>query len=164
MPDPVVVAKKPLKKKPLQQRKAEKTPDAKTKPAKRQSEARAASKAAGAGGAAHAGRGGKDQVSKASAGKAKNALSQWGAAIRSKIDRRKSYPSAAGGASGTVRLALTVSRSGALLGATVAGSSGVAALDKAALAAVRKAGKFPSAPQALDKASYSFTLALRFQR
>ncbi|MBN2631673.1 MAG: energy transducer TonB [Rhodobacteraceae bacterium] len=88
----------------------------------------------------------------------------WGAAIRARIERRKSYPAAAKGASGKVSLRLSISRAGQLTGASVAASSGNAALDQAALRAVRSAGRFPAAPKGLTDASYSFTLPITFSR
>lgn len=70
---------------------------------------------------------------------------RWASQVRSKIERRKRFP--AGGASGTVALAMSISGSGALNSVSVAGSSGNAALDRAALDAVRRAAPFPPAPE-----------------
>ena len=134
------------------------------KPAPPQTESRAASRAAGAGEAAQAGSRRQDPQATLAEGRAKSRLSEWGATIRSRIERRKSYPGAAGGASGPVGLSLTVSREGALIAAAVGRSSGNAALDAAALAAVRRAGGFPAAPQGLTKPSYAFTLTINFSR
>jgi protein TonB len=64
-------------------------------------------------------------------------------------------------ASGEVWLTLTVDRQGALLAVWVSGPSGNAALDRAALDAVRRAGRFPPAPAALDGASHVFDLPVR---
>lgn len=166
-PEPPKIAVKtpkaaPPKPKPEPRERAERPKQAKPAPA--QTESRAASRAAGSGGAAQAGTGGAEAQATVSSGTAKSLLSKWGATIRTRIERRKSYPAAAGRASGTVGLALSISRDGALLAASVGRSSGNAALDAAALAAVRKAGKFPAAPQGLDKASYSFSVAIRFSR
>jgi protein TonB len=58
---------------------------------------------------------------------------------------------AADGASGTVTVRLTVTRSGALADLSIAASSGNAALDEAALKAVRAAGRFPAAPEGLSQ-------------
>ena len=83
----------------------------------------------------------------------------WMADARRKIERRKRYPSAARGATGTVTLAVSVAASGALSGVSVAGSSGNAALDEAAASAVRRAAPFkPSA------AGYNFTVPMVFNR
>ena len=134
------------------------------KPAPQQSESRAAARAAGSGGAAQAGTSGADAQATVSAGTAKSQLSKWGASIRSRIERRKSYPTAAGRASGSVGLALRVGRDGTLQSASINRSSGNAALDAAALAAVRKAGKFPAAPTELTKPSYAFSISVTFRR
>ncbi|MBZ4023736.1 hypothetical protein CKO11_14880 [Rhodobacter sp. TJ_12] len=99
-----------------------------------------------------------------SAGRVKSLTAKWGATIRARIERRKSYPSAAGRASGSVGLALRVGRDGALVSASVNRSSGHAALDAAALAAVRRAGRFAPAPEGLTQPSYAFSLAVEFAR
>ncbi|WP_444453655.1 energy transducer TonB family protein [Rhodobacter capsulatus] len=174
LPDPVLLPPEPPKiavekpkpappkPKPVRREKVEKPKQA--KPAKEQSESRAASRAAGSGGAAQAGTGGAEAQATVSAGTTKSLLSKWGATIRTRIERRKSYPSAAGRASGSVGLALRVGRDGTLQAASVNRSSGHAALDAAALAAVRKAGKFPAAPTELTKSSYTFSVAVKFSR
>jgi len=86
----------------------------------------------------------------------------WGAAIRARVERRKSYPRDAGSASGTVTVEVSVARNGALLGVAVTSSSGSPALDAALLKAVRAAGRFPAAPAGLGEASYSFILPMNF--
>ncbi|SOC09577.1 energy transducer TonB family protein [Rhodobacter maris] len=164
-PAPPPEVKPEAKPKPKPER-AEKPPERqpKAKPAPQRAESRAASRAAGAGGATGAGTGGQAAQANLSAGAEKSLLSRWGAAIRARVERRKSYPSAAGRAEGTVTVALTVSPTGALAAASVTRSSGNAALDAAALAAVRKAGSFPAAPKELTKPGYSFSLAIKFAR
>ncbi|SIS50185.1 TonB family protein [Phaeovulum vinaykumarii] len=124
-----------------------------------------AQRAAGAGGGAAAGTAGP-AASRATLSPAQQAelRASWGAAIRARIEHRKSYPAAAGRAAGVVTLRLTVARSGALAGAHVARSSGHAALDAAALAAVRRAGHFPAAPRGLSAPQYTFSLGVRFAR
>lgn len=109
-------------------------------------EARAAAKPAAAAPAATARAGGGSRDS-------------WMADARRKIERRKRYPSAARGATGTVTLAVSVAASGALSGVSVAGSSGNAALDEAAASAVRRAAPFkPSV------SGYNFTVPMVFNR
>jgi len=171
LPDPVLLPPEPPKiaaeKPPLAPPKLKPAPREKVekpKPAKQPSESRAASRAAGSGGAAQAGTAGREAQATLSAGTAKSLLSKWGATIRTRIERRKSYPTAAGRASGSVGLALRVGRDGTLQAASVNRSSGHAALDAAALAAVRKAGKFPAAPPDLTQPSYAFSVAVTFRR
>jgi len=171
LPDPVllppeppkIAAEKPPlalpKPKPVRREKVEKP-----KPSKQPSESRAASRAAGSGGAAQAGTAGREAQATVSAGTTKSLLSKWGATIRTRIERRKSYPTAAGRASGSVGLALRVGRDGTLQAASVNRSSGHAALDSAALAAVQRAGKFPAAPPDLTQPSYAFSIAVTFRR
>jgi protein TonB len=67
---------------------------------------------------------------------------------------------AAGTSGGVATVRFTVSRSGAVSGAAVTGSSGVGAIDSAALAAVR--GGLPPAPAGVTQPSLAVTVPLRF--
>jgi len=176
LPDPVllppepprIAAEKPPpappKKLPPKPRPAPRENVEKPKPTKQPSESRAASRATGSGGTAQAGTAGREAQATVSVGTTKSLLSKWGATIRTRIERRKSYPTAAGRASGSVGLALRVGRDGTLQAASVHRSSGHAALDAAALAAVQRAGKFPAAPPDLTQPSYAFSIAVTFRR
>lgn len=93
---------------------------------------------------------------------AQDARAQWGAAIRKKVERRKAYPKAARGARGEVVVKMTVSRSGVLEAVAVARSSGNAALDEAALSAVRRTGGFPAAPDQVTGDRQVFSLPMQF--
>lgn len=128
------------------------------------SESSAAQQASGSGGGAVAGDGGQALAPSLSQGRIDDLTASWGAKIRARIERRKRYPMAADGASGTVTVRLTVSRSGALAALSIAASSGNAALDEAAIKAVRAAGRFPAAPEGVPQDSISFTLPMRFAR
>ena len=128
------------------------------------SESSAAQVATGAGGGAVAGNGGQAQAPSLSQARINDLTANWGATIRARIEKRKRYPLAADGASGTVTVRLTVTRSGALADLSVVASSGNAALDAAAVKAVRAAGRFPAAPEGLSQDSTSFTLPMRFAR
>lgn len=86
-------------------------------------------------------------------------MAEWGGAIRAHLQRRAP---ARGTGRGTVTLALSVGRDGRLVSANVAASSGDPHLDRAALAAVRGAGRLPPAPARLDGAQHRFSLPLRF--
>ncbi|MCU0815176.1 MAG: TonB family protein [Cypionkella sp.] len=160
-PDPV--AQRPAQTAPQRERAPE-------QPARRDAQAaapstgQAAQRAAGAGGGARAGQGGSSEAGTLSKAAIIDLRAEWGAKIRARIESRKRYPAGAGRATGTVTLRLTISRAGALTGVSVAGPSGHAALDEAALRAVRAAGKFPAAPAGLAEASYSFTLPMTFSR
>lgn len=134
-------------------------PAAKPRP---QAAAQAGQKAAGTGGGAQAGNAGKAQAATLSRAQVNDLKAGWGAAIRARVERRKRHP--AGAASGTVTVRLVVTAAGALAGVSVAKSSGNAALDAAAVAAVQGAGGFPPAPAGLPGGSHSFTLPMRFAR
>ena len=64
-------------------------------------------------------------------------------------------------ASGVVRLAVSISGSGAIRSASVRGSSGHAALDRAAVATARAASPYPAPP---GGSGFSFTVSLRYKR
>jgi periplasmic protein TonB len=91
-------------------------------------------------------------------------MADWGGRLRAKVDRARRYPAGADGATGKVTLRLTVASSGQVLAVRVTASSGQAALDRAALEAVKRAGRLPKAPAGLDRKSYSFNLPVLFTR
>lgn len=97
--------------------------------------------------------------SAASAAQRDSAMAQWSARIQSCIGRRASAPRNARG-QGTVLLSLTVGRDGAIRGVGIAGSSGNAAMDQAAVTAAQRAGRCPAAPAALTEAAYPFHLPI----
>jgi protein TonB len=86
-------------------------------------------------------------------------MSGWGAQIMARIERAR--PRVRG--SGQVTLTLQIARGGQLAALSVSQSSGDAALDEAAISAVRRAGRFPAAPDGLTDASYGFSLPIRFR-
>ncbi|SFO42369.1 outer membrane transport energization protein TonB [Roseovarius lutimaris] len=92
----------------------------------------------------------------------KSLISQWGASIRNRIERRKRYPSGTSD-SGTTVLRIAVSRPGRLNGVTIVRSSGSKTLDQAAIRAVKKA-RYPAAPTGLTAAQYNFNLPVSFTR
>lgn len=98
------------------------------------------------------------------AGQTQKLADRWGAAIRTKIQRRNRYPDGADGATGTVLLRLQVGRDGVLASVGIAQSSGHPVLDDAAVQAVRRVGRFAAAPGELTDTSYVFTLPLTFAR
>lgn len=142
-------------------------PRAEPQPERRSAPASAsapAQRAAGSGGGANAGASAGAASATLSAARTNDLMAGWGASIRARVERRKAYPRDAGSASGTATVRLSVSPGGELAGVALVGSSGNAALDAAALKAVRAAGRFPSAPAGLGNASYSFTLPMSFSR
>jgi protein TonB len=124
---------------------------------------RAAQRAAGSGNGAVAGTSGGATAATVSAGQRAKLQAIWGAKIRSRIERRKRYPSGASG-SGRVVLRVTVAASGALVNYRVATTSGVDAFDQAALKAVARAGQFPKAPRGYDAAQLTFNLPMAFSK
>lgn len=133
---------------PERQRRAERRQE---QPAAQQQPARRADQGAGGTGAS-----GPSPQQKASL------MSQWGGQIRSCISRRASAPRGVR-EGGRVTLNLSVSRSGAIQGVGIGGSSGIGALDQAALQAAKRAGRCPSAPAGLTDASYDFQLPINLQ-
>jgi periplasmic protein TonB len=99
-----------------------------------------------------------------SAGAAQSLLADWGGSLRRKVERARRSPAGAEGQTGKVTLRLSVAVSGKVLGVAVLRSSGVAALDNAAVDAVRRAGRLPKAPKGLVAASYDFNLPVVFTR
>ncbi|WP_406720204.1 MULTISPECIES: TonB family protein [Thioclava] len=125
---------------------------------------RAARHAAGSGNRGARGNDGHSNAATLSNAQSESLRGRWGAQIRQRVERRKRYPSGANGAKGQAVVRLTVAASGQLVSASLARSSGNAAIDAAALSAVRNAGRFPKAPAGLGNASLTFTLPMSFLR
>lgn len=108
---------------------------------------------------------GKAEKGQAVAGKARAGGSAEGSAavanypgkVQKRLRRVLKVPAEyrKGGAT-SLRITLTLSRSGAVTGAAIARSSGIPALDRAMLAAARAAGPFPPFPEGTAKASWTF--------
>lgn len=125
------------------------------------SDSSAGQKAAGTGQTAAAGQNRAGSAS-LSAGQARSLTAQWAGQILTRIERRKRYPSVARGRDGVVGLRLTLGADGMLRGVSITRSAGNAALDRAALQAVQRVGRFPPAPKGLSGPSFSFDLKIRF--
>ncbi|WP_019906824.1 energy transducer TonB [Methylobacterium sp. 77] len=97
----------------------------------------------------------------AAAGNDPSALRQWQGALASAINGRMNRNAAAGTAGGTAVVRFTVSRSGQVLSAGLASSSGISVIDGAALAAVR--GSLPAAPAGVTVSSLAVTVPMRFR-
>jgi protein TonB len=125
---------------------------------------RAAQKAAGNGGSTASRT--TAQTSKPSTGPSAAALQSaqaaWGAKIRQRVARAQRYPNGTR-ATGVALMQITVTRGGNVSAVRLVRSSGDAALDAAAVQAIRRA-RLPAAPKKLAKSSYSFNLPLRFAR
>ncbi len=85
-------------------------------------------------------------------------ISNWQSQVIAQLLRHK--PS--GGAdTGTARVSFTLTRSGHLIGSSLAGSSGSSVLDQKALAMVRASNPFPAAPPNYT-GGFSFTVPVNF--
>ena len=116
----------------------------------------------GAGAAANTSpRGGATNGDSASAGAAQ--VASWRSQVIAHLARFKRYPAAAEEREITGRsgLSFTLSKSGQVLGVSLAGSSGHGMLDQEALAMVRRAAPFPAAPSGAP-VTHSFNTAVRF--
>ncbi|MBZ4021470.1 hypothetical protein CKO11_03200 [Rhodobacter sp. TJ_12] len=164
VPPPAAQAPVPPKVQPAQKAPARPVAKPAQKPAPPAQVRHAQSRAKGTGGGRHAGKAGQAAQAALSPGQEQSLQRQWGARLRAQVERRKSYPAAAGRAAGTVVVQLRVRRDGQLLSASVARSAGHSALDAAALRAVQRAGRFPPAPKGLTKAAYGFALQITFDR
>lgn len=85
--------------------------------------------------------------------------SRWNSAVRAAIARRAG---AVRGMRGTVRVSFVVSASGAIVAASISGSSGNARLDRTALGMVRSA-RVPAPPDGLGGSRHSFAIPLTFR-
>jgi len=141
-------------------RRVEESPRPLARPAAPAEPPRAAQRASGPASGSAAGAGGH-QAPTLSAERAGALRAEWGGHILARVNRVHSYPHGTR-ASGRAMVELVVARDGRLLSARLMQSAGDAVLDRAALAAVHRAGRFPAAPKGLTRASYSFTLPLRF--
>lgn len=95
---------------------------------------------------------------------ATNALrAQWGSAIYAQVRRHMHFPRGVT-KGGTAKLALRIASNGKLRDLRLTSSSGNADLDRAALRAVSRAGRFAKAPKGLPGDSHAFSLSLTFSR
>ncbi|MBY6048461.1 energy transducer TonB [Vannielia litorea] len=153
---PVAEAPKPEPKRTAQPARKQATQQA--RPAQETAPARAGAKSAGSGGSSQAGIAKNAGARQLSASQKQNLMAQWGAQIRSRIERRKRSP----GGRGRVVMRISVAASGQVTGVGIVRSSGNARLDRAALQAVRSAGRMPRAPKQLGGGTQSFNLPMDF--
>ncbi len=122
-----------------------------------------AQRAAGSGGRAQAGERDTAQTATLSASERRSLMVDFGGQIRARVEHFKQFPAAAK-RNGRVVLNVRVNRDGALQGVAIQRSSGDAALDAAALDAVRSAAPFPPAPKTLPGPTFLFALPISFRR
>lgn len=127
-----------------------------------QSAGQSAQRAKGDGLSKQAGAGQSDTGSLSPAKRA-SLLQTWGNKIRARIERRKSMPRGIN-TSGTATVRVAVTSDGRLASLELARSSGVQALDAAALNAVKRVGRFAKAPKALGFGPHYFILPIQISR
>ena len=95
---------------------------------------------------------------------AQAARASYNGILSAHLQRYKQYPSGAkaAGEQGVAMLSFTVSRTGGVLSARIAKSSGSAALDAETMAMIRRAQPLPSFPPEMTQSSASFTVPVRF--
>jgi len=136
--EPKPVAKKPVEKKPVEKRLVE------TRPAQQASDKAAA-----------------HEAPRQSSVAASNA---YASLVYGHLQRFKSYPASANGASGNVVARFVLNRSGSVLSASIVKSSGNAALDAEALATVHRANPFPPFPEEKPGSQDAVTAPMTFNR
>ncbi|MEL7153478.1 MAG: energy transducer TonB [Pseudomonadota bacterium] len=87
-------------------------------------------------------------------------------AVRRAVERRKKYPKRAQrrGIEGRAIIRVTLDASGRLVSASMAGSSGQSMLDEAAMAAVKRVGRYPAIPKEMGKSRVSIKLPITFRK
>lgn len=103
--------------------------------------------------------GGKGQKSDGGSG----ASSKYPGQIQVRVSRATRYPSSARGSDGEAHVTFTVAADGSVSRIALSRSSGNAALDDAALAAVRRAAPFPPIPEDAGRSSWTFSFPVAFR-
>ncbi|MDE3240926.1 MAG: TonB family protein, partial [Paracoccaceae bacterium] len=143
---------------PLPARTTPKAPSVEQPPQPRKAAPQPAARAASGGAPSRAGQAGAQGPSQAQM----SLMAGWARALVGRIEQHKRYPVAAGDARGVVTLQIALDPGGRLLSVEVAQGSGSAALDLAALQAVRAAAPFSRAPEGLSANRYDFRLQVRY--
>ena len=112
-----------------------------------------------------AGKGQVQPIPKPGAGVDRNAIiSAYRSKVLAAIELHKKYPSVARRLSqeGSVRMKFSVSRDGSVSGISIVSSSGVDAIDRAAIDAIRAASPIPPVPSELNENSLNLSLTILF--
>jgi protein TonB len=89
-------------------------------------------------------------------------VASWRGTLVAHLNRFKRFPP--GGSTGVATVAFTIDRAGRVVGASLVGSSGDAALDAEAVSMVRRASPVPAPPAGVGGGSISLTVPVRFNR
>ncbi|MGA7810358.1 energy transducer TonB family protein, partial [Bradyrhizobium sp.] len=84
----------------------------------------------------------------------------WESDVLARIRHAATYAANGSRDSGTVRIGFTVDRNGRLVSRRLAGSSGSAALDSAAMSVIERAQPFPHFPAGMTQAQIALTVPL----
>ncbi len=103
--------------------------------------------------------GGKGKKSEGGSG----ASSKYPGQVQVRVSRATRYPSSAKGSNGEAHVTFTVAADGSVSRIALSRSSGNAALDDAALAAVRRAAPFPPIPEDAGRSSWTFSFPVAFR-
>ena len=90
---------------------------------------------------------------------------QYEQSIRQRIEQKKVYPRLAKRMrkQGIVKVAFTISRNGTVSRLRILQSSGIKSLDKGALQAVKKVGRFPAIPAGIRKQSIRYIIPISYR-
>ncbi|HEV2516308.1 MAG TPA: TonB family protein [Devosia sp.] len=163
---PVAKAVEPTREQPKEQ--PPEKPKKAEKPAEKKPQKKPPSKQASLGNGGNAAADSAAKKSGGGAGKKNDggsaAASKYPGLVQAKVTRAAKYPSKARGDAGEALVSFTVGASGTVTKVALARSSGNAALDTAALAAVDRAAPFPPIPEAAGRSSWSFTVPVYFKK
>jgi protein TonB len=104
-------------------------------------------------------------VSKADSAASRRAENRYLAGLRRAIERRRHYPESARRLrlQGTTRVQFTIAANGAFSAVRVSGSAGHSTLDEAALATVRRLGRFKPIPGAVGRSRWTVRVPIVFR-
>jgi protein TonB len=89
-------------------------------------------------------------------------VASWRGTLVAHLNRFKRFPP--GGSTGVATFAFTIDRAGCVVGASLVGSSGTAALDAEAVSMVRLSLPVSAPPAGVGGGSISLTVPVRFNR
>ena len=101
------------------------------------------------------------EATQGAAGAPRVSASAWQAEVSARVNSNTRYPSSAQGATGAATVSFAIDRSGRLVSAGLARSSGSPALDAEAVATVRRSNPFPPPPAGVPGGHFSKTINFR---